>query len=99
MLRKHSGVRSTGGSHSFDDVSVFVKDTVRNGRGKSFSVDLFDQIPCSFQEAPEHFLFVSFYLELGNTVNEQIVAVFLVIICVDGTVFVQDRHSERVVSV
>ena len=81
------------------DISVLVIDAIAHCCGEALGVDLLDLILRALGEAPEHLRLVVLELEIDNAFDEGIVTVCLVVIGIDGTVFIQDRNAEPVVRV
>ena len=92
-------MRSSCLCFNFFDVSVLIEHIVGDCRRKSFCTGFLDFILRSFRKAPEHFLLFIFDLELYNTILELVVSVFLIVTCIYTAIFVQNRHSECIVSV
>ena len=84
------------------NVAILVEDVIAHRRRElilfAFVKDLFDFILRSLGKAPEHFLFSGFQLELRYTVFKLIVAVLLIVVGVDRSIFIQNRDPEAVIT-
>ena len=96
-------MRSAGLRLVPDDFAFFIEDVIAHLNGKlvsiSVSEDLLNFIFGSLLKAPNHLLLVVLEHEIGYAILELVVAVLLVVVCVDTAVFVEDVDLEIVVSV